>query len=105
MDINNIQKAKGFDNVSHGKDRKVDKGGAEDKSVFSGADGVEISEEANEIRKVVNGDRSELVEFVKNSVPDIRVAKVEEVTIKLSDGVYDQPEVLEKLAERLASIL
>ena len=105
MDINNIQRSKGLDNVSHRKDSKVNKGEAEDKAIFSGVDGVEISEEEKGLGKVVSGDRSELVEFVKNSVPDIRVAKVEEVTIKLADGVYDQPEVLEKLAERLASIL
>ncbi|MGR3219787.1 MAG: hypothetical protein ACUZ8H_08225 [Candidatus Anammoxibacter sp.] len=105
MDIHNIQRAKGLDHVSPGKNSKVDKGGAGDKAIFSGVDGIDISEEANEIRKVVSGDRSELVEFVKNSVPDIRVAKVEEVTIKLSDGVYDQPEVIAKLAEKLAAIL
>ena len=105
MDINNIQKPKELDSVSHGKTSKANKGGTEDKAIFSGTDGVEISEEANEIRKVVSGGKSELVEFVKNNVPDIRVAKVEEVTIKLSNGVYDHPEVIEKLAERLASIL
>lgn len=96
---NNVQKPKGFDSVTQKKDSRVDKSEAENKGIISGSDGIEISEEAQEIRKIIGEARSEL-----HNAPDIREAKVADVTAKLSSGFYDRPEVIERLADKLISI-
>ena len=104
MDINNIHGPKGFDNISNKKSGRVDKSKSGSNGIFSVNDGVEISEEAQEIRKMMSGAKSELLEFIKNSVPDVREVKVQEATEKLSNGFYDRPEVIERLASKLASL-
>lgn len=96
---NNIQRPKGFDNITHKKDSKVEKTRPESNGVFSGSDGVEISEEAQEIRRIASDARNGL-----NNVPEIRETKVHEVREKLSSGFFDRPEVIKRLADKLISI-
>ena len=34
-------------------------------------------------------------------IPDVRIAKMEEVRAKLRDGFYDSPEVIEQVADKV----
>jgi len=104
MDINDIQRSNSLANAIAQNISKIT-GKVEDKGAFSGDDAVEFSAEAQEVSKLVNGEKSELLEFVKKNVPDVRESKVQDVKAKLSSGYYDTPEVIDDLVNKLSGIL
>lgn len=59
-------------------------------------DSVDISKEARSLEQTIANLKTRM-----NEMPDVRVAKMKEVSAKLQDGFYDRPEVIEQVAEKI----
>lgn len=77
-------------NQSHIKMKK------EERSVDEKIDSVNISNEARNLEQTIANLKNRMDEM-----PDVRVAKMEEVRAKLRDCFYDRPEVIEQVAEKI----
>ncbi len=104
MDINNIQRPSDLgrvvpQNINKGTNNGVNGDFAAD------SDAVEISAEAHEVAKLVNGDKSELLEFAKKSTGDVRESKIQDVKGKLESGFFDTPEAVDNLVGKLIDIV
>lgn len=60
-------------------------------------DSVDISKEARMLEQTVASLKANVHEM-----PEVRAAKMEEVRTKLADGFYDRPEVIDRVAEKVA---
>ena len=65
-------------------------------------DSIVISKEAQAAQET-----AKIIETVKNSSPDIRQDRIQEVKEKMQKGHYDTPdnEILDRVAEKIAQIL
>lgn len=68
----------------------------EERSVDEKIDSVDISKEARNLERTIAN-----LKIRMDEMPDVRVAKMEEVRAKLRDGFYDRPEVIEQVAEKV----
>lgn len=101
MDIvNSVQKPKGYDDVTHKRVGAAGGGKSKESAAAASADGIEISGEARELKEMAVGLRSQL-----EAIPDTREDKIREITVRLSNGYYDRPEVLRALADKLVGVL
>ncbi|GAN34057.1 MAG: hypothetical protein DYG83_03625 [Candidatus Brocadia sp. AMX2] len=62
-------------------------------------DSVDISKEARNLEKTIASLKASVSEM-----HDVRAAKMKEVKIKLENGFYDQPEVIEQVAKKVADV-
>lgn len=111
MDINDIQRSNVLGSVNQRSINKVSTNAGvaalNNGNLYRSAktDGLEISPEGQEIRKLVKGEKSELLEFVKKNAPEVRESKIKDAKAKLESGFFDSPDVLDKLVDKLSSIL
>ncbi len=62
-------------------------------------DSVDISEEARSLEQTVTNLKANA-----SKMPDVRVAKMEEIAAKLKNDFYDKPEVIEQVAKKVADV-
>lgn len=91
--IRNVGNIRGIDQ------NKVSKVNHREDSSTPGQDDVRISEEAKRLAE------EQRIQSLVNSAPDIREDRVAEVKAKLESGAYDNPEVLDNVAEKLLKVL
>lgn len=72
------------------------KGEKDERSVQVKFDSVDISKEARDLEKTIVSLKTSVSEM-----HDGRAAKMEEVKIKLENGFYDRPEVIEQVAKKV----
>ncbi|MDN3513472.1 MAG: flagellar biosynthesis anti-sigma factor FlgM [Candidatus Brocadia sp.] len=59
-------------------------------------DSVDISKEARDLEQTISTMKARIREM-----PDVMAAKMEEIKVKLKDGFYDRPEVIEQVAKKV----
>jgi len=70
-----------------------------------GVDIVEISQDAYEMRRLIEDKSIEFLDVIRNNTVDVRRFKVDEASKSLADGVYDRQETLVALSNRLSDVL
>ncbi len=94
MDIRGINGINPIDNNS-----KINKATPKVDKKDSGADNVQISSEARQL-----AEEQKIQAALKNA-PDIREDRIAEVKAKMEQGAYDDPKVMENVAEKLMKVL
>ena len=106
MDItNSFNRTTVSDSIVHKGRNRVNNSTLKDIGFEYGVDIVEISQDAHEIRRLIDEKSAEFLDIIKNNTTDVRSVKVDAASRKLADGVYDRQETFVKLANRLSDIL
>jgi negative regulator of flagellin synthesis FlgM len=94
MEIRGIDGVRGIDNNS-----KVNKVAKKGDDITTSNDSAVISTEAKQM-----AEEAKLRSIIDKS-PDVRADKIEQVKERMSNGSYDNEEVLKTVAERLMKVL
>ncbi len=100
MYVNDYLKIKAFTNVVQFANNRVNENFT-DNRVEEYFDEVRLSDVAKNLNNLLNGEKGELLEFVKKSTPDVRESKVQDVKVKLLYGEYDRLDIIEDLVDHL----
>jgi negative regulator of flagellin synthesis FlgM len=94
MEIRGIDGVRGIDNNS-----KINKTPKKSDDITTSNDSADISTEAKQM-----AEEAKLRSIIDKS-PDVRADKIEQVKERMSNGSYDNEEVLKTVAERLMKVL
>ncbi len=93
------------DSIIHKGKNRGNNSTFEDLGFGYGEDIVEISQDAYEIRRLIEDKSIEFLDVIKNNTVDVRRFKVDAASKNLADGVYDRQETFVALSNRLSDIL
>lgn len=94
MDIRGINGINPIDNNS-----KINKTAPKTEKRDLGNDNVQISSEARRLAE------EQKIQSALQNAPDVREDKIAEVKARMESGAYDDPKVLESVAEKLMKVL